>query len=245
MVERPFLEIKNNKKMKNIFKTLFAVLALAVMISACKKDDYFVGGTLHNAKVNMTTYDYLKSNSSKLFDTLLILVDKAGLKDKINQSGASFFAPTNYAIRNYLSYKTSLIQVKDPTKRYTLDSLIKYDLSHFTDSINVYLIPKKIEYANMTNDGTLYATSKTGVNAVVSFEYTDDPKLGYNSNSANRPQIMYYTFLIKPITPPIVASEIAATDGTRVKVQTSGIETNNGMLHVLANDHLLYFTRKK
>ena len=230
--------------MKNIFKTLFAVLALAIAISACKKDDYFVGGTLHNAKVNMTTYDYLKSNSSRLFDTLLILVDKAGLKDKINQQGASFFAPTNYAIRNYLAFKTTQVQVKDPTKRYTLDSLIKYDLGHFTDSINVYIVPNKIEYANMTNDGTLYATAKAGVNVVVSFEYTNDPKMGYNSNSANKPQIMYYTRLLKPLSPPIVASEILPADGTRVRVQTSGIETNNGMLHVLANDHVLYFTRK-
>ena len=72
-------------KMKKIYNTLFVLVAAGLFFSACKKDDYFVGGTLHNAKVNMTTYDFLKSNNRGLFDTLLLLVDKAGIKDKINK----------------------------------------------------------------------------------------------------------------------------------------------------------------
>ncbi|RZK59464.1 MAG: hypothetical protein EOO91_05225 [Pedobacter sp.] len=236
--------------MKKI-KILLAFVVLALVIASCKHDDYFVGGTLHNAKVNMTTYDYLKSNKDQLFDTLLLIVDKTGTKDKINQAGATFFAPTDYSIKAYLLNKTLEAQRKDPTKRYTIDTLIKYDLSHFTDSVNVYIIPSKVEAAALNDKGTLFQTAKSTVKSVVSFEYTDDPNLGYNPNSANRPQIMYYTFLKKTLTPPIVASEISSSDGVRTRVQTSGIETTTGMLHVLENGktdrtgHILYFSQKR
>ena len=121
--------------------------------------------------------------------------------------------------------------------------MLKYDLDKFKDSINVYSVPARIDFANLTNDGTLYSTAKPGVSAVASFEYTDNKDLGYNSNSANKPQIMYYTFLRKAIATPFVAADISPNDGTRVRIQTSGIETTNGMLHVLSNDHVLYFTK--
>lgn len=235
--------------MKNIFKLFLTVFTVAVTMVACKKNDYFVGGTLHNAKVNLTTYDFLKNNKDKLFDTLLILVDKAGIKDKINQPGISFFAPTNYSINAYFLKKTLQVQKSNPSKRYTLDTLIKYDLDVFKDSINVYIAPKTINYDNLTEKGTLYATAKTGVNCVVSFEATNDPNLGYNANSTNRPQLMYYTFLLKPITSPFVASEIPPSDGIRNRIQTSGIETTTGMVHVLENakpdgtGHVLFFKK--
>ena len=230
--------------MKHILKTILALFTVAVLMAACKKDSYFVGGTLHNAKVNLTTYDFLKGNKDRLFDTLIILIDKAEIKDKINQPGVSFFAPTNYAIRSFFANKTAKIQRVNPLKRYNLDSLIKYDLNVFKDSMNVYIVPKIINYNNLTENGTLYNTAKAGANAVVSFEYTTDPFLGFNPNSTNKPQIMYYTYLLKPLIAPIVASDISPTDGVRLRVQTSGIETTTGMVHVLENAHILFFQKK-
>jgi hypothetical protein len=250
MVERTFLTHINFKEMKNI-KILLICLITGLLLYSCKKNDYFIGGTLHNTKVNMTTYDYLKSNKDQLFDTLLLIVDKSGTKDKINQAGITFFAPTDYSIKAYLLNKTLEIQRKDPAKKYTIDTLLKYDLSHFVDSLNVYIIPNKVQAANLSNDGTIFQTAKTGVKSVVSYEFTDDPVLGYNPNSANRPQIMYYTFLKNAIASPFIAADITADDGVRTRVQTSGIETTTGILHVLLNGnssrsgHLLYFSQKR
>ena len=90
--------------MKNILKIALTISLASTIILGCKKKNYFIGGTLHNSVVNMNTYDYLKSN--KVFDTLIILIDKGGLKEKINKSGSSFFAPTNYSIKKYLTFRT-------------------------------------------------------------------------------------------------------------------------------------------
>ena len=78
---------------------LMAALLIASFVS-CKKDDYFIGGSLHNAQFNGTTYEYLKTNP--LFDTLLLLIDKTGLKDEVNAANTTFFAPTDYAIKKYV-----------------------------------------------------------------------------------------------------------------------------------------------
>ena len=50
----------------------------------------------------MTTYDYLKSNRN--FDSLVKVIDKAGLKDAVN-GDVTFFATTNYGIADYVKAK--------------------------------------------------------------------------------------------------------------------------------------------
>lgn len=228
------------KKIRNIGLVLLAAL---IYFSSCKEDDYFVGGTLHNAKVNVSTYDFLKNNNRALFDTLLLLVDKAGIKDKINQAGATFFVPTDYSIRSYCEYRTLQAQRVDPFKKWTVDSIIKYELPRFADSINVYILPKKVSYNEVTASGKMFDTQKTNSKCVVSYETTTDVSLGYNSNSSVLPKVMYFNYLYKPLAEPFVASTIPNTIGARTLVQTSGVETTNGVVHVLANGHRLFFAR--
>src|SRR4029079_19121764 len=78
------------------FIALTAIAGFSLV--ACKKN-YTIGGSKFNAQVNVSTYDYLKT--SKLFDTLVIMLDKAGLKDEVNQAG-TFFAVTNFSIRSFV-----------------------------------------------------------------------------------------------------------------------------------------------
>ena len=232
--------------MHKIISSTITFFFVLVILSSCKRDNYLTGGTLHNAKYNGTTYDFLKGQASGLFDTLLLLVDKAGLKDKLNQQGVSFFAPTDYAITNYLNRRAIQEQVIDPFRKWTLDSMIKHELPKFIDSFDTYFVEKMLDYNNLTDNGAVYPTRKTGSKAVVSYEEItpDNPgytQLGGNTNVSSNPRIIYYTFLFAPLTPPIVASKISPVEGTRVRVQTSGIQTNTGMVHVLMNQHILFF----
>lgn len=229
--------------MKKIHSILFIAAVAGLFFSACKKNDYFVGGTLHNAKVNMSTYDFLKSNNRGLFDTLLLLVDKAGIKDLINKKGVTFFVPTDYSIKTYCEYRSIQIQKVDPFKKWTVDSIIKYELPRFADSLNVYMLPSAVSYAQSTETGKIYNTQKAGAKAVVSYESTDDPNLGYNESSTVYPRIMYYTYLYGALTEPFVASKIPAALGSRNLIQTSGVESTTGLVHVLANSHTLFFPR--
>jgi hypothetical protein len=230
------------EKMKNAY-ILLLVLGIAAGTTSCKRDDYFSSRDTHTAKVEMTTYDFLKSHPQGLFDTLLLLIDRAGLKDKINQPNSTFFAPTDYAITNYLNRRVAQEQNIDPFRKWTIDSLIKYELPKFTDSINVYLVNQPLAFDQLTENGIVTPTLKSGANAVTSWEFTNDANLGYNPNAGSFPRIVYYALLLRDVPPPVVSAELTAADATRARVQTAGIQTNTGMVHVLFNGHTLFFRK--
>lgn len=227
--------------MKNIGKLLIVLAMANLVLIACKKNDYIVGAKLENATTPLSTYDYLKNNQFKMFDTLLMLVDKTGLKDVINQQGITFYAPTDFAIDNYLQKKTLEAQKIDPFAKYTIDTLIKYDLNTFKDSLNTYIIPKKVTYSSLTQSGVVFNTAKGGSEAVISFEPTYDSNLGYTSAVSTAPKLEYYTFIKGHLPSVVVASAIPDTVGVRVLCQTSGLTTSTGQLNVLSNSHILYF----
>jgi len=227
--------------MKNSIKLIIVFAVAGVAFTACKKDNYLVGGKLESTTTTLTTYDYLKNNRFKMFDTLLMLVDKAGLKDVINQNGVTFYAPTDFAINNYLQKKTLEAQKIDPFAKYSVDTLIKYDLDKFKDSLNTYIIDKKITYGSLTQNGVVFNTAKSGSQAVVSFEPTYDTNLGYTSAVSTAPKIEYYTFIKGKLPSVVVASTIPDTVGVRVMCQTSGLTTATGELNVLSNSHVLFF----
>jgi hypothetical protein len=228
--------------MKKTFNTIYILLALVLFGTACKKNDYFVGGDLHNPRVGVSTYDFLKNNDRGLFDTLLMIIDAAGAKEKINQQGITFFAPTDYSINSYIEARTAIEQNIDPFRKWTVDSIIKYELPRFKDSLDIYIIPKKIDYSDLTEKGEVYITQK-GNYSLVSYERTDDPNLGYNPNSGYWPQVMYFTYLYAPLEEDMDAAEIPTLLGVRTRVQTSGVVTTTGTINVLNNGHRLFFFR--
>ncbi|ULQ55501.1 fasciclin domain-containing protein [Flavihumibacter rivuli] len=229
--------------MLRIKNTIIIMVLAAVTFVSCKRDEYFIGGSTHSAKVDMTTYDYLKSHPQGLFDTLLLLVDKAGVKEKINKPGITFFAPTDYAVNSYLSKRVKEEQNIDPFRQWTIDSMIKYELPKFADSIDTYIIAEELGYDKLTKNGKKYNTMHPGTQSVVSYEETRDPSLGYNPNVSTIPRIVYYTLLFEDIPPPIVAPEIPSEQGKRERVQTSGIQSNTGTIMVLNNAHSLFFRK--
>lgn len=230
--------------MKNIIQSVFVFIFSIYLFTSCKKDDYIVGGQPQSTQVNVTTYDYLKSNSQGLFDSLVLIIDAAGIKDLVNQQNLTFFAPTDYSIDDYLSYRTKQEQITDPFRQWSFDSLMKYDLPKFADSMKVYFIDKALTFDQLTNDGAIYSTLHGSDKAVVSYEYAtpDDP--WYNPVLSVQPQVVHYTYLYQQLTPPIVATDISSDEGSRNVVQTSAIKTTTGMLNVLSNNHTLFFRQQ-
>ncbi len=231
--------------MKNIFQCITVFILVVIAISSCKKDAYITGGSTYPmTQVNMTTYDYLKANSQGLFDTLLLIVDAAGLKDLVNSQNVTFFAPTDYSINGYLAYRTQQEQVIDPFRKWSFDSLMKYDLPKFADSMKVYFIDKPLTFNILTNDGAVYTTLHNNDKAVVSYEYAVPGDPWYNPLLSVQPQTVRYTYLYVYLSPPFIASEITSDEGARTLVQTSGIQTNTGVLNVLNNNHTLFFRKQ-
>jgi hypothetical protein len=230
-------------KKRYFFAVRYMVAAMMLMTAgvSCKKDDYLSGGTINNPRVNMTTYDYLKSNSLHQFDSLLLIIDKAGVKDLVNQQGITFFAPTNAAVFAYLNLRTAELQKADPYAKYTLDTLFKYDLPRMADSMRMYMIDQRLTYDKLTADGVKYATQLPGDTAVIAFVPTNNPLLGYFDQISSVPQILTYVQLWYPLPDPIKVSDIPTSKATASICQTSGVQTSTGVLNALGAGNALFF----
>lgn len=219
---------------------IFLLLILFVSVFyACKKD-YTLGGSLHDPHVDMTTYDYLKSN--RLFDTLMIMVDRTGLKDELNSS-ATVFALTNYSISNYVKLKRDYLRVSlnDENLAYTFDSL---DFPALRDSLRAYLFKEPFSLDNLTENGK-FRKANDGENRLIralpSTDYT-------NSNIFPvQPRYIYLTKIVAtehdyPVpTDSTGLSQVKPEQLLEARVQTSGIITNTGIVHVLNNNHTFTF----
>lgn len=223
-------EIKHiNMKMKYILIMAFAVIAMA---SACKKDKYVIGGSLHDAHVNMTTYDYLKTN--RLFDTLLVLIDKAGMKEEIN-GDVTFFAPTDYSIKALLKRR------EDKLRQDNNNENLKYNLSdlpvpELRDSLRSHLFTGKITRESLSLNNKLF-TSKSNEPFVVKLIEQESPGV-----VSNRPQILFLIKVRNGLDPDPVPENYPTQDlDLYTFAQTSNIQTTTGVLHVLTNTHRFYW----
>ena len=160
--------------MKRKISYLIAILILSTMHNACKKNDYLIGGGLADAKVNASSYDFLKSHSWAFFDTTCLIIDKANLKDIIN-GDVTFFVPTDYSISNCLSEKRKEVRRISERLDFTLDTLFKYYTSRMLmDSLGIYVIKGKVNREDMSSEGKSYETIVNGINMWVSLEKGTD-----------------------------------------------------------------------
>jgi len=222
--------------MKLSIKWLAAFL-LPVAFASCKKNDYYIGGSLHNPNFNGTTYDYLKTNP--LFDTLVLLIDKTGLKDEVNAANNTFFAPTDYSIKKYVKevvQERKRLEANDENLIFDFKDL---DFAQLKDSVRAYIFSEKIERAGLDANGK-YFNAKDGEKRHISLR--DDPGGGYSSGGlTNIPKYVYFTKVIGTLDPLDNSSVPSEEKDARIVAQTSGILTTNGVLHVLANGHTFTF----
>lgn len=222
--------------MKLSIKWLTAFLLIAAFAS-CKKNDYLIGGSVHNPNFNGTTYEYLKTNP--LFDTLVLLIDKTGLKDEINAANTTFFAPTDYAITRYVKnvvQERKRLEANDENLIFDFKDL---DFALLKDSVRAYIFGEKIERAALNKTGKLYP-AKDGEQRHISLR--DDPTGWYQSGGlTNIPKYIYFTKIVGTLDPEDNSDIPSEEKDFRIEAQTSGILTTNGVLHVLANGHTFTF----
>jgi len=108
----------------------------------------------------------------------------------------------------------------------------------------MYLFNQKLTYDVLTNTGKFYSSGLAKDSAVISYETTTDPHLGYNSNFTTYPKVIYFGHVFTPylLNNANPSSMIPSNVGTRVLCTTTGINTSNGVVHVLAPSHILFFT---
>lgn len=215
--------------MKCIIIFSFIVLAF----TACTNDDYLVDGGIANPNVNMTTYEYLRSNP--LFDTLVMAIDIAGLQDEVNAAG-TFYAPTNFAFNAYINEELNLRRRLDAEAVYTFDSI---PVTEF-DSIRMYMFTEYLTRDSLTQQGRIY-TSFSGKQ----FKLSKEPQSAYQDDLVITPEYLYFINRVGErfdSYEDTVNDNIASSErDDRILVQTSGIITTTGVVHVLHNNHTVFF----
>lgn len=215
-------------------KHLLYCLVILFSMNACNTDDYLIDGGTANPNVKMTTYDYLKSNP--LFDTLVIAIDRAGLKDLVN-SNITFYVPTDFTISTYVNKELVFRQGFDPMAKYTFDSI---PVANLRDSLKMYMFPNQLLRDSLTKEGEIY-TSLLGHR----FNLVKQPVDAYGDFIVDKPEYLFFidkkgdrfdTF------DEYTNQTLPTTEyDTRIRVQTSGIITTTGVVHVLENSHTLFF----
>jgi hypothetical protein len=223
-------------------KRLSGLIAIVMMglflFSSCKKqNEYFIDGEgTHNPQVNMTTYDYLKANP--LFDTLITLIDKTGLKDAINAKDVTFFAPTDYNITNWMTTVRGRIlntYGQDSARKFGLNSL---DYAKVKDSLSQYIISQRVQRENLELTDKEFSTALPGDKKIVYLREVNE----YINSVSTKPRYVYLVRVfgtrdVPGSTPPTAERDIEE------KCQTSGILTTTGVLHVLNNQHVFGFNK--
>lgn len=214
-------------------KIIIFLLLMAVLFTACE-EEYLIDGGIANPNVNMSTYDYLKTNP--LFDTLVILIDKAGLKDKVN-GAVTFMAPTDFSVKNYVNDVLSDMRVLDPLAKYTINDIPVDSLK----KLETYLLPGSITRDKLTKEGKEY-TSLNGEKRKVSLE----PRDTYGDYLSEKPEFIFFHKKkgIQWDAFDETGLELEEKDIT-IQVRTSGIISTTGVIHVLQGDHKLLFFEKK
>ncbi|HVU55601.1 MAG TPA: hypothetical protein VHD83_11125 [Puia sp.] len=211
------------------------LLIVVVGFASCKKN-YVDNGGKSDPNVNMTTYDFLKSDT--LFADLVHLIDRAGLKETIN-GNITFFATTNYGVQDYLKAmkQRRAVELGDENITYTLDSIPLSNL----DSLKTYMFDGKINRDQVTLQGKLY-NSLFG--AIPNVQYLIKMTRTFEYN-AYVDHVDYVTFTKVYGSRDDLALDPASIPSADVDrsttCQTSGIVTTTGIVHVLDGYHRLLF----
>lgn len=231
-------------------KNLFLIISLiSILFYGCEKTGYLNDGGVHDPNVNMTTYDFLASHP--YFDTLIILIDKAGLKETIN-GDVTFFAPTDFSIKRYLDKVTgNALGIDQFADSVRIEDI---PIQTLQDSLGMYIIPGKLNRDDMSATGGVF-TTLLGNEVHITLE--ERPNLyPYTAPSGGAaywqtvpgivttfPEYVFYSRIIGDLDDPDNMPPPEEID-EEVIVQTSGIVTTNGVIHVLKNSHTLFFFKQ-
>ncbi|TDE01919.1 fasciclin domain-containing protein [Flavobacterium hiemivividum] len=206
--------------MKNTILLLITLFGLY----SCSSDDYLVDGGLADPNVNMSTYDFLKSN--KQLDTLALLIDKADMVEVVNAKSTTLFAPNNLSIKNYVIAILSQKRKLDPTATFTINDITEPELKVM---LGGYIFDQTLDRSKLVKQGKVYV-ARNGEERLLSLEPVEE----YTGQLDNFPEYVYYTFK--------VGADWDATDDIvddkKTVVRTSNLVSTNGIIHVLQGNHI-------
>jgi len=194
--------------MKNI---LLAIILLGLIFPSCN-DDYYTDGGLADGKLNMTTYDFIKSRPD-MFEKLIWIIDQNNLKDEINKEGTTFFPPKDESIVSYLERKQ--------LESVQLDKLPPEEVDTLGMTLEMYMFPYEIMRDDLSPKMKEYVSVSDHLMGItLKIEpYNEIPGFGPSTVILSGP----------------ARYNPGSSQGIRdnAEVATSDLESTNGAIHVL------------
>ncbi|MGF6926513.1 hypothetical protein QFZ48_002013 [Chitinophaga sp. W2I13] len=151
-------------------KTAILLAAGAVLVLAsCRKNDYYLDGGLSQqseAEKNMPLYDFLKSRSNHMFDSLVKIIDLTDARSIVNQSNITFFAaPNNAVMRLQMNFNPDDRQALRPLENIGKDTLLKLLGRFLIPNVKITLeqaLKDKSKYYKALNGDSLFIYGRGG-----------------------------------------------------------------------------------
>ncbi len=199
-------------------------------MTACKKD-YYVDGGLANPYYEGSVYQYLVEKPY-WFDTITYIIDRAGMKDMLNNENVTFFSPTDDAVKTVMNALNEYryINVEDSVHLEDIDPEV---WRHF---LSMYVLKGTYLAKQFARVDPVNIFAYPGINYVMDGGYVLNIGLiyqNYNNVEAVGPRIIRLT--------DITYDPQNFQNNPAIVVATSDIQPKNGVLHVLNNSHVFGF----
>lgn len=203
--------------------TLMLLVALALVQSACVKDKGFHDNANNNTKFAGNTYEYLKSKPG-VYDSLLAVIDRTGLKQTLIDSNVTLFAVTNPSFQLALTNLNTLRRQsdKDPLFLSNIDGVQLDTMACY------YIIRGKLPSDSLKLQDGLDITA-------VRYGYPMHAQISHASASGyvgGGPEVIEFSDTKRS---KFVRFWSTTTTGS------NNIQTNNGIVHVVTPSHIFGF----
>ncbi|PGH38997.1 MAG: hypothetical protein CRN43_11755 [Candidatus Nephrothrix sp. EaCA] len=228
---------------------LFICLSCTAWV-ACR-EQYIIGGEPNPTnKVNMTTYDYLKSLA--VTSSTARLLERAGLQGEVN-GNITFIAPSNYAVNRYLLRKNNrALRLNPKAAPLTAETIDPADLQQ----LRMYMIDGKFHRDKLTKEGIKFRTH-TG-DSLMLYIRQSNSEAGTAWDGAGTPGQGYqYTNFMQTIPTQVyvhfkrgenwemdlstISNRLDAPESDQVyKMYISDAETATGIVHIIYQNDRTY-----
>ncbi len=204
-------------------KLLIAGLVVMGLFAACKKD-YYKDSGLANGRYEGSVLDYLKSKPF-FFDTLVQVIDLAGMSDVFQKEQITFFAPSNMCFDSTLMYTNRLLY---SAGKDTISKLSQVPKDLWRKVLSRYVFKGK----NLLNDYPQLDPNYYDTYPGQFYRSYDGAlmNIGVIYGSAGGAQYAGYRQLFLSYTPDIT---FKPSFWRKAPVSSVNIEPRNGAVHVL------------
>ena len=220
---------KNIKRLNLRHILLYNGVPVILFNTSCQRDDYYFDSGLADPHFDGSVMDYLDAKPIE-FDTIAQIVRLAGMEETFRDHEFTFFAPTDESIKRLIGAidrgglnqqlfhlgRDTIVQLSE------VDSLIwrRYLERHMFSGRNKLMDYPQIDLEMLTvfPGETYYALSRDVLN------------IGVIHHDAGRVKYLGYRQLVIRYIPDISRPDEVRTD---VRIASSDIQPNNGVVHVL------------